>query len=141
MLIDTNVFLNVWFREVDPKTGKEYWRLSAEFLKRLGKFESFTSRSIIFEVKKVLGECGVNEQKILEKVEAVKIIVDGVVKVTRKDRAEASRLMDELGIEDVFDARNAAICRRLKAVLVSRDKELASKLKGHVMVAEPEELL
>jgi predicted nucleic acid-binding protein len=83
----------------------------------------------------------VDERKILEKVEAVKIIVDNVVKVTREDRAEASRLMDDLGIEDVFDARNAAICKRLNAVLVSRDRELASKLKGYVRVAEPEELL
>jgi len=141
VFIDTNVFLNVWFREVDPKTGKELWRFSAEFLKRLGNFEYFTSRSVIFEVKKVLGECGVDEQKILEKVEAVKIIVDRVVKVTREDKVEASRLIDELGLEDVFDARNAAICKRLKAVLVSRDKELANKLKGYIRVAEPEELL
>jgi|GEM_PF-3289146 predicted nucleic acid-binding protein len=141
VFIDTNVFLNVWFREVNPKTGKEYWRLSAEFLKRLGNFESFTSRDVIFEIKKVLDDCGVDEQKILEKVEAVKIIVDRVVKVTREDRAEASRLMDDRGIEDVFDARNAAVCKRLNAVLVSRDRELASKLKGYVRVAEPEELL
>jgi hypothetical protein len=34
-----------------------------------------------------------------------------------------------------------AICKRLNAVLVSRDRELASKLKGYVRVAEPEELL
>ena len=138
--IDTNVFLNVWFREVDPKTGKELWRFSAEFLKRLGNFQSFTSRSVIFEVKKVLGEAGVDERKILEKVEAVKIIVDEVVKITREDRVEAFRLMDERGIEDIFDARNAAVCKRLNAVLVSRDKELANKLKGYVRIAEPEEL-
>ena len=50
-------------------------------------------------------------------------------------------LMDYVGIKDVFDARNAAICKRLNAVLVSRDRELASKLKGYVRVAEPEELL
>ena len=139
--IDTNVFLNVWFREVDSKTGKELWRFSAEFLKRFGNFQSFTSRSVIVEVKKVLSECGVDEQKMLEKVEAVKIIVDEVVKVTREDKVEALRLMDERGIEDVFDARNAAICKRLNAVLVSRDRELVNKLKGYVRVAEPEELL
>lgn len=139
--IDTNVFLNVWFREVDPKTGKELWRFSAEFLKRLGNFQSFTSRSVIVEVKKVLSGSRVDEQKILEKVEAVKIIVDEVVKITREDRVEASRLMDERGIEDVFDARNVAVCKRLNAVLVSRDRELANKLRGYVRVAEPEDLL
>jgi len=126
---------------VNPKTGNEYWCLSAEFLKRLGNFESFTSRDVIFETKEVLGECGIDEQKILEKVEATKIMVDRVVKVMREDRAEASRLMADMRIEDVFDARNAAVCKRLNAVLVSRDRELASKLKGYVRVAEPEELL
>jgi len=120
--IDTNVFLNVWFREVDPKTGKELWRFSAEFLKRLGNFQSFTSRSVIVEVKKVLSECGVDERKILEKVEAVKIIVDEVVKVTREDRVEASKLMDERGIEDVFDARNAAVCKRLRCSCFERQR-------------------
>jgi len=139
--IDTNVLLNVWFREVDPKTGKELWRFSAEFLKRLGDFQSFTSRGVIAEIKKVLSEAGIDEQKILERVEAVKIIVDEIVKITKEDRVEALRLMDERGIEDVFDARNAAICKRLNAVLVSRDRELVNKLKGYVRVAEPEELL
>jgi len=139
--IDTNVFLNVWFREVDPKTGKELWRFSAEFLKRLGDFQSFTSRSVIAEIKKVLSESGIDEQKILERVEAVKIVVDEIVKIIKADRVEALRLMDERGIEDVFDARNAAICKRLNAVLVSRDRELVNKLKGYVRVAEPEELL
>jgi len=139
--IDTNVFLNVWFREVDPKTGKELWRFSAEFLKRLGDFPSFTSRSVIAEIKKVLSESGIDEQKILERVEAVKIVVDEIVKIIKADRVEALRLMDERGIEDVFDARNAAICKRLNAVLVSRDRELVNKLKGYVRVAEPEELL
>ncbi|MGQ9551107.1 MAG: type II toxin-antitoxin system VapC family toxin [Candidatus Bathycorpusculaceae bacterium] len=139
--IDTNIFLNVWFREVDPKTGKELWRFSAEFLKRLGRFESFTSRNVLFEVKKVLGECMVDEEKILKKIGAIKIIVDKVVKITKQDRVETYRLMDELGIEDVFDARNAAVCKRINAVLVSRDRELASKLTGYIRVAEPEELL
>ncbi len=64
--------------EADPKTGRELWRFSAEFLKRLGRFESFTSRNVLFEVKKVLGECEVNKEKILEKVEAVEIVVDEV---------------------------------------------------------------
>jgi len=139
--IDTNVFLNIWFREADPKTGRELWRFSAEFLKRLGRFKSLTSRNILFEVRKILGECGVDEEEILEKVEAVKIIVDKVVKITKQDRVEAHRLMVERGIEDVFDARNAAVCKRLNAVLVSRDRELASKLEGYIRVAEPEELL
>ena len=49
--------------------------------------------------------------------------------------------MDDRGIEDVFDARNAAVCKRLNAVLVSRDRELAGKLKGYIRVVEPEELL
>jgi len=114
---------------------------SAEFLKRLGDFQSFTSRSVIFEIKKVLSESGIDEQKILERVEAVKIVVDEIVKISREDRVEALRLMDERGIEDVFDARNAAICKRLNAVLVSRDRELVNKLKGYVRVAAPEELL
>ena len=139
--IDTNVLLNVWFREVDPKTGKELWRFSAEFLKRLGDFQSFTSRSVIAEIKKVLSESGIDKEKILERVEAVKIVVDEIVKIIKADRVEALRLMDERGIEDVFDARNAAICKRLNAVLVSRDRELVNKLKGYVRVAEPEELL
>lgn len=63
------------------------------------------------------------------------------MKVTRADRVEASRLMVEMGLEDIFDVRNAAVCKRLNAVLVSMDKELAGKLKGYVRVAEPEELL
>ncbi len=141
VFIDTNVFLNVWFREVDPKTGKELWRFSTEFLKKLGNFQSLTSRSVIVEIKKILSESGVDEQKMLEKVEAVKIIVDEIVKITKEDRVEASRLMDDKGIEDGFDARNAAVCKRINAVLVSRDRELANKLKGYVRVAEPEELL
>ncbi|MEM2148083.1 MAG: hypothetical protein QXJ94_05715 [Candidatus Bathyarchaeia archaeon] len=49
--------------------------------------------------------------------------------------------MVEMGLEDIFDVRNAAVCKRLNAVLVSMDKELAGKLKGYVRVAEPEELL
>jgi len=92
VLIDTNVFLNVWFREVNPNTGKELWRFSAEFLKKLGNFQSFASRSVIVEIKKILGEFGVDEQKILEKVEAVKIVVDEIVKITKEDRVEASLL-------------------------------------------------
>lgn len=33
VFIDTNIFLNVWIREVDPKTGKELWKSSARVLK------------------------------------------------------------------------------------------------------------
>jgi len=112
VFIDTNVFLNVWFREVDPKTGKELWHFSTEFLKKLGNLQSLTSRSVIVEIKKILSESGVDEQKMLEKVEAVKIIVDEIVKITKEDRVEASRLMDDKGIEDGFDARNAAVCKK-----------------------------
>jgi len=139
--IDTNVFLNIWFREVDPRTKKELWRFSAEFLKRLRNFQSFTSRNVIAEIENVLSEAGIDKQKISERVKAVKIIVEKIVKITREDRFKALRLMDEKEIKDIFDAKSAAVCQRLNAVLVTRDRELGNKLKGYIQVAEPEELL
>ena len=42
--IDTNIFLNVWNKEIDPKTGKELWKGSKEVLDKVenNDFEAIT---------------------------------------------------------------------------------------------------
>ena len=50
--VDTNIFLNVWNEEIDPKSGKELWRGSKEFLRRIekGEYDGITSITTLMEI-------------------------------------------------------------------------------------------
>ena len=48
--IDTNVFLNVWNKEIDPKTKAELWKGSAQVLQLIEEEKGLTSLMTLMEI-------------------------------------------------------------------------------------------
>jgi predicted nucleic acid-binding protein len=58
--VDTNIFLNVWNEEIDPKSGKELWKGSKAFLSasEQGQYVGVTSITTLMEIVHVFKIAG-----------------------------------------------------------------------------------
>jgi len=137
--VDTNIFLNVWNEEIDPKSGKELWKGSKDFLKRIesGEYEGITSITTHMEIVHVfkVGEKDYNEAlKDLRKLGIGILVPDSWAMIKAF----------EYGIEydlDPYDSIAFAIAESAGSeIFVTRDRKLRRNIRGLIRALEPEEV-
>lgn len=76
--IDTNIFFNVWNKEIDPKSGKELWRSSRDLLEKIerNEFEAITSITTIMEIVHVFRVRGKDYNEAIEDVKRLNVSIN-----------------------------------------------------------------
>jgi len=145
--LDANVVLNVWRREVDPKTGAELWRASNSLLKKIrageygGVMSIVSAMEVIQPVRAALQERGLKwEEKCrglersLRRYGIMFVAPDVVAMADAYEYFWVNRL-------DPFDAITVSVAiHQNSAALVSRDRDLRRRAGKLIPVLEPEEL-
>lgn len=77
MLTDTNIFLNVWNKEIDQKSGKELWKGPKAFLSAIeqGHYIGVTSITTLMEIVHVFKISGKDYEEGLKDLKKLGIHV------------------------------------------------------------------
>ena len=137
--LDTNVLLNVWFKEEDPKTGARLWEAPLQILKAIeaGKIEGVVSIFPLMESAHVFKRNKLDPEKVKE-IENIGIEVYIPNELVLID---AFSFQLNLGT-DPYDsvALASAIAARCD-VLVTRDEDFRKKAREQITTLTPEEFL
>ncbi len=138
--VDTNIFFNVWNKEIDPKTKKELWKGSKEILTRIEKkeFEAVTSITTVMEIVHVFKVRDRDYKEALDDIRKLNVRIyapDSWVMI------KALEYQMEYDL-DPYDAIAFATADTTGSeILVTRDGKLIRNIKNKMRGAEPEELL
>ncbi|MCX9010431.1 MAG: type II toxin-antitoxin system VapC family toxin [Candidatus Methanoperedens sp.] len=138
--IDTNIFLNVWNKEIDPKNGKELWKGSKEILDKIenNDFEAITSITAVMEVVHIFKVRGMDYNEALDDLRQLNVRIyspDSWVMI------KALEYQMEYDL-DPYDSIAFATADTIGCeILVTRDKKFIRNIKNKMRGAEPEELL
>lgn len=137
--LDTNVLLNVWFKEEDPKTGAKLWKAPLQILKAIEaeKIDGVISIFTLMESAHVFKRSGLDPERVKE-IEDVGIEVYIPNELVLID---AFSFQLKLGT-DPYDlvALASAIASRCD-VLVTRDESFKKKAQKQITTLTPEEFL
>ncbi len=137
--VDTNIFLNVWNEEIDPKSGKELWKGSKDFLKGIesGEYEGITSITTLMEIVHVfkVGKKDYNEAlKDLRKL-GIRIFIPDSWTMIKAFEYEIEYDLDP------YDSIAFAIAESTGGeIFVTRDRKLRRNISGLIRALEPEEV-
>ena len=134
--IDSCIWLNLFKKEVS-KQGKLFWKITENFLKDVETNQSqiIVSTIVLKEIQFALP----NEfKKILEFFEQRHYIQ--LIKTINEDYIQARKWEPQTAIS-FYDCLHAAIAKRTKAILISRDAGLLEFAKKHITAVKPEESL
>lgn len=137
--IDSCIYLNLWQKEVNPKTGLKLWKIARDFLQKIEDKENIIlfSGFILKEMAYVLKE-NFNEKRriFLDKDKFKKILA------FPEDYEFARKLEKEFNYEiSFFDCIHIVLARKEKAILITRDERLISYGRRYCRINKPEELL
>ncbi|HIH44513.1 MAG TPA: PIN domain-containing protein [Candidatus Methanoperedenaceae archaeon] len=138
--VDTNIFFNVWNKEIDPKTKKELWIGSKEILGKIEnkEFEAITSITTLQEIVHVFKVRDRDYKEALDDIRKLNVRIyapDSWVMI------KALEYQMEYDL-DPFDAIAFATADTLGIeIFVTRDRKLIKNIKAKMKGAEPEELL
>ena len=137
--LDTNVLLNVWFKEEDPKTGNELWKAPLQILKLIenGKIEGVVSIFTLMESAHVFKRNKLNPERVKE-IEDVGIEVYIPNELTLID---AFSFQLKLGTDPYDSVALASALASGCDVLITRDEDFRKKADGQIRVLSPEEFL
>ncbi len=138
--IDTNVFLNVWNREIDPKTKTELWKSSAQVLQLVEeeKIRGITSLTTLMEVVHAFRRRKRNYDDAIGDLEnlGVDIFVPNSFTLIR-----AFELQQDYGL-DPYDSVALAVALESNCdYLITRDEDFAKKAGDLIKACTPEEFL
>jgi predicted nucleic acid-binding protein len=137
--VDTNVFLNVWNEEIDPKSGKELWKGSKDFLKRIesGEYEGITSITTLMEIVHVFKVRGKDYNEALKDLRklGIRVLVPDSWTMIKAFEYEIERDLDP------YDSIAFAIAESAGSeIFVTRDEKLRRKIGRLIRALEPEEV-
>ena len=137
--LDTNVLLNVWFKEEDPKTGARLWDAPFRILKLVenGSIEGVVSIFTLMESAHVFKRNGVNPEKTKE-IENIGIEVYVPDELTLID---AFSFQLKLGTDPYDSVALASALASGCDVLITRDEDFRRKAGGQITMLSPEEFL
>jgi predicted nucleic acid-binding protein len=138
--VDTNIFFNVWNKEIDPNNKKELWKGSKELLARIEKkeFEAITSITTAMEIFHVFKVRGMDYREALDDLRKLNIRIYASESWVMIKALEYQMEYDL----DPYDAIGFATADSLGSeIFVTRDKKLIKNIKTKMRGAEPEELL
>lgn len=148
IIVDSNIFINVWSKETDPKSGLELWKSSSEIIAaaKNGKIKGHISIINVFELvhfmRNKANACGRDPQDAMYR--ALAKIEDFNFKRIVPDSFTVSETLPiilDLHL-DPFDAMlvSVAVNEGMDAV-ISRDKKLKKKASKLIPILTPEEFL
>ncbi len=138
--IDTNIFLNVWNREVDPKTKAELWRSSAEVLRLFEeeKVEGLTSLTTLMEIVHAFRKRKRNYDEAIKDLEdlGVRIFIPNSFTLLK-----AFELQQDYGL-DPYDSIALAVALESNCdYLITRDEDFTRKADRLIKIRTPEGFL
>jgi predicted nucleic acid-binding protein len=137
--IDTSVYLNLWKKEIDPKTGLKFWKITEHFLQKIEEDNATIVYSgfILKELRFMLGRRFYEKRQIFsDNARFVKAIAN------EQDYNLARGLEKKFNYKiSFFDCMHIMLAIKEKAILVSRDKKLLEYAKRYCKAGKPEEFL
>lgn len=137
--VDTNIFLNVWNEEINPKSGKELWRGSKGFLNKIekGEYEWITSITTLMEIVHVFKVGGKDYREGLKDLRklGIRVIVPDSWTMIKAFEYEIEHDLDP------YDSIAFAVAESAGSVIfVTRDGKLRRKIGRLMRALEPEEV-
>ena len=138
--VDSCIYLNLWKEEGDNSKGTPYWRIAKDFFENISLS---VDKEVIYSGV-VLKELKFNLDKDLFEKKVLLLKKDmsfRLINTSEKDRLLARQLESKFDYEiSFYDCVHIAICKRLNAILVTRDKKLIKFARRFIRVLRPEEL-
>lgn len=137
--VDTCIYLNLWQKEIDFKTGLKFWKIARDFLQKIENTHSIVlfSGFVLKEISHILGN-RFNERKGIfsDPTKFERIFADP------RDYDFARMLEKEFKYEiSFFDCIHIALAKKEKAILITRDEKLIRYGRKYCETHKPEELL
>ncbi|MFH1072458.1 MAG: PIN domain-containing protein [Nanoarchaeota archaeon] len=139
--VDTNIWLNLFKKEENLYTGRAYWKIAQDFLEKImfsDDKEIIYSGLILKELMYKLTRKEFREKELFMKREPrcrFVILVSG-------DYTFARKLEFEFGFEiSFYDCLHITVCRRIGAILITRDNKLLQCAQRYIQAFKPEHLL
>ncbi|MEK6889176.1 MAG: PIN domain-containing protein [Nanoarchaeota archaeon] len=137
--IDTCIYLNLWQKEINPKTGLKLWKIARDFLQKIEDKENIIlfSGFVLKETSYILRKSFDEKRNIfLDKSKFKKVFANP------EDYEYARKLEKEFNYEiSFFDCIHIVLTKKEKAILITRDEKLINYGKRYCKVNKPEELL
>jgi predicted nucleic acid-binding protein len=137
--VDTTVFLNVWNKEIDPKSGKELWKGSKACLSAIeqGQYVGVTSITTLMEIVHVFKISGKDYSEALKDLKKLGI---HVLVPDSWTMMKAFEFEIECGL-DPFDSIAFAVAESAQTeIFVTRDEKLRRNISGLMRALEPDEV-
>ena len=137
--VDTCIYLNLWQREIDPKTGLKFWKIARDFLQKMEDTNStiIFSGFVLKELSYILGNKFHNKRDIFSDDTQFKKTFAAL-----EDYDYARNLEKEFKYEiSFFDCIHIILARKEKAILITRDEKLLRYGRRYCDVCKPEGLL
>jgi predicted nucleic acid-binding protein len=139
--VDSCIWLNLFKKEGDESKGVPYWKIAKSFLKKVALSENaevlYTS-FILKEINRKIQDSSLFRKHLGFMRSSKRFIF---IDCLKEDYILARKLESESGFSISFiDCINVAICMRLNAVLVTRDRNLIDFALSHIDVGKPEYL-
>ncbi|MDV3103346.1 PIN domain-containing protein [Thermococcus waiotapuensis] len=137
--LDTNVLLNVWFKEENPKTGEKLWNAPLQILELVenGKIEGVVSIFTLMESAQVFKRNKLDPERVKE-IEDVGIEVYIPSELTLID---AFSFQLKLGTDPYDSVALASALASGCDVLITRDEDFRKKAEEQIRILSPEEFL
>lgn len=149
-LLDTNIFFNIWRREVD-ENGKELWKGSKALIDKIvsGELEGYLSIISLMEIAVVLRKCGAEvgksereiEQELGKRLDELKKMPNlNLLLPTSIDFGIAWSYLYERKLTP-FDAIILSSASAMEIPIITRDSKFKNKSNDIVEFYQPEEFL
>lgn len=137
--IDTCIWLNLFKKEGDPARGIPYWQIARNFIDKVGESNDKIIVSTIV-LKELSCKLGHGYNKALNFIKALDCVE--IIKTDNSDYNFARELEQKEKIKlSFYDYLHIAIAKRLKTILITRDKDLIAVASKHIQVNKPEDLV
>lgn len=137
--VDTCIWLNLFKKEGDPAKGGPYWKIARDFLVFVEESNLLIiiSPFVLREVRFKLNHNYVMAKDFFDKTKYIKSI-----KTVKEDYSLARKLesLFEYNLS-FYDCLHIAVCNRIRAILVTRDKDLLKFSKSYIIAKKPEQLI
>lgn len=137
--VDTNIFLNVWNKEIDPKSEKELWKGSKDFLKKIEKreYQGITSITTIMEIVHVFKVRGRDYKEALRDLKklGIHVLVPDSWTMIKALEYEIEHDLDP------YDSIAFAVAESAESeIFVTRDEKLKKGIRPLIKALEPEKV-
>ena len=135
--IDTCIWLNLFKKEVDSKSGIQYWKFAKDLIEEIEEKQDnmIISTIVLKELYFTINEKFQDIKEFFKESDFIQII-----KTDPTDYDLARKWEKEDGKLSFYDYLHVAISKRLNLHLITRDEALIIFAKSHVNVSKPERL-